>query len=117
MEEEHAREREKIAAELRNLLTLQNSARQQAVLRAEMVEKRLKARWSLTFASTAVGLLLLLILLQLACLTILKWDPLVAVLAPMAVCVVLALIVTRLNSSMSKVLASAPRKVATSKKS
>jgi len=117
MEEEHAREREKIAAELRNLLTLQNSARQQAVLRAEMVEKRLKARWSLTFASTAVGLLLLLILLQLACLAILKWDPLVAVLAPMAVCVVLALIVTRLNSSMSKVLASAPRKVATSKKS
>lgn len=117
IEEEYAREREKIVTELQNLLVLQNSARQQAQLRASIMEKRLRVLWMLKFASTTVGLLVLLVLLQSVSLAIFKWEPFTALFAPIAVCVVLAIIVARLNSSMSRVLTSAPRKVAVNKKS
>jgi hypothetical protein len=94
LEQEIASEREKLDVERQNLITLQNSVREQAQLRYKLQSEHLRSRWvaSLTFIATIA--LLALSLLQLT-LNALGLPIYILLFLPVVICIVLAYFLAR----------------------
>ncbi len=88
-------ERQQVDAERQRLVVLQNSAREQAILRHKTLHERLHTRWRVASVSTSLGLLGALVVLQFASLFLfqvhLTTSVSLAMLFPIVVCTVLAL--------------------------
>lgn len=96
MTEQLAQERQQIEAERQQLIALQQSINKQAKVRYDIVQKRLRDRWTAALAFVTISVLVLLIVLQYLFLFLLK-VPFTAnltasILGPIVVCVVLALV-------------------------
>lgn len=57
-------ERQQIEVERRNLLVMQNTAREQAELRQKTLQARLRSRWKLRSITVTIGMIVLLVTLQ-----------------------------------------------------
>ena len=114
LEQELTSERQQIAIERQNLHNLQKSAHEQARLRKEVVTERLQARFVLKLTAMTLGLLILLLGVQFAMLTLLhfKFTQLIilALAAPLLLCLILAVIISTFNSRVSLITESAPHK-------
>ncbi len=98
MAEEIAQERQQIDEERRNLLIMQNTVREQALLRQKALQFRLRARWRLASAATTVCLMILLVALQF---TFLYFSHIptastisLALLDPIVICIILTIILS-----------------------
>ena len=94
LEQEIASEREKLDAERQNLITLQNSVREQAQLRYKVLGEQSRSRWvaSLTFIATIA--LLALSLLQFT-LNAMGLPIYILLFLPVVICIVLAYFLAR----------------------
>lgn len=98
MAEEMAQERQQIDEERQTLLAMQNTVREQALLREKTLQFRLRTRWRLVSAATTVCLLMLLVALQflflyLSHIPTTSRVPL-ALLAPILICIILAILLS-----------------------
>lgn len=114
MNERLEHERQQVDAEQQKLLALQNSAREQAELREQMVEARFQARWRMRAIISSIGMLLLLVALQFCGLHLLHADtsPLLslALIAPIVICVVCAIVFATPVSMVKIIYHGAPHK-------
>ena len=100
LEEELANEREKIAAERKNLLVLQNSISQQAQLRYDTIRKHLQARWTLVVTLMSAVLILFVPIFQWVFFSI-KAPLFIALFFPALICVGLAFLFARERTNNS----------------
>jgi hypothetical protein len=114
MNERLEHERQQVDTERQKLLALQNSAREQAELREQMVEARFQARWRMRAIVSSIGMLLLLVALQFCGLHLLHADtsPLLslALIAPIIICVVCAIVFATPVSMVKIIYHGAPHK-------
>jgi hypothetical protein len=119
LEQELASEREQIAAERENLYKLQVSAREQADLRKRVVEDRLRAQYALTLTLMCSVLLVLLPAFQVGLINFfhvpLTQTLLLALSAPILLCILLAAGFAHFRSSVHMLYLSAPHKKAEKK--
>jgi hypothetical protein len=94
LEQELAREREKVAQDHQNILALQNSIRQQAQLRYKLIETRLRSRFTMAVTLLTTVLLLVLPVIQ-STFFYLKLPTFWALFAPVLICMVIAMICAR----------------------
>ncbi|GCE16641.1 hypothetical protein [Dictyobacter kobayashii] len=96
MAESLDKERQRLDDERRQLITLQQSASEQAQLRQKTLDARFRARWKAISLSTSAGLLLLLIVLQFVCMALfhipLAGTVTLALLMPILFCALIAII-------------------------
>ncbi|QBD83068.1 hypothetical protein EPA93_46745 [Ktedonosporobacter rubrisoli] len=108
-------EQQQIEEERQHWLAMQATVREQAKLRYKTLHTRLGARWRARAAFIAIGVLALLVVLQLLFLDLLRipWAGSIAIalLAPIVVCIVMALIlVSPFSTLMQKYYAIMPHK-------
>lgn len=100
--------------ERQQLAALQYSVRQQAELRMKTLQSRVNARWKLASIATSVGLLTLLVVLQYVFLSLLHVATPVpvtlSILAPIMVCIALAVLFAQPLTVMKHLYESAPHK-------
>jgi hypothetical protein len=88
-------EQHRLAEERQQIVVLQHSVSEQAILRQKTLDERLRLRWQAVSVLTSVGLLALLIVLQFVFLALfhvsLKTPVTIAILAPIVVCTIVAL--------------------------
>ena len=106
-------ERQQIAAQRQELYARQHSMREQAELRQKTLHDRLYARWRVASLLTALGLMALLVVLQLICLSLLH-VPLVAPVAfalivPIVICIVCAFVFTQPVTMLHHMFKSVPQ--------
>ena len=89
-------EQHQLEEERQQLMVFQHSLSEQSILRQKTLNERLRLRWQATSVLTSAGLLALLIILQFAFLAFfhvaLRTPITIAILAPVIVCMILALI-------------------------
>ncbi len=110
MEQELDQERQQLATERQNLLTLQNSLREQAKLRFAIQQAHLQARWAAALATTVTAIVLVLIFLQWLAYQALGLPILAAFLLPVFICFILTLLAARLWASYKHFHHSTPHK-------
>jgi hypothetical protein len=105
MEHELARERLKIKTDRENLQAQQTAIREQAKVQQLVLENRLRHQWTLALASMATLLLLILPLLQVVFFSLVRvqltapmWF---ALIVPVAICVLLAVLFARVRANAS----------------
>ena len=94
LEQELAKEREKIAAERQNLLTQQAMISEQAHYRYTTIQQHLQARWTLILTLMAAVLLVLVPIFQLVFVSM-KVQLDLAILAPVVICIGIAFLIAR----------------------
>ncbi|HZO71878.1 MAG TPA: hypothetical protein VFB60_06715 [Ktedonobacteraceae bacterium] len=114
MVEELTAERKSLDEERQKLFIMQHTAREQAELHQKTLQSRLYARWKFKSATTSVGLLVTLIVLQFLTLTLFH-VPFVtavafAIFAPVVLCSLLAFVLARPLTMVKDIYESAPRK-------
>src|SRR5579883_2339776 len=114
MAEQLTAERKLLDEERQKLFTMQHTAREQAELHQKMLQSRLYTRWKFKSATTSVGLLVTLIVLQFLTLSLFH-IPFVtavalAIFAPVVLCSLLAFVLARPLSTVKDIYESAPRK-------
>jgi hypothetical protein len=110
MEQELDQERQQLATERQNLLTLQNSLREQAKLRFAIQQAHLQARWVAALATTVTVIVLVFIFLQWLVYQALGLPLLDAFLLPVFICFILTLLAARLWASYKHFHHSTPHK-------
>jgi hypothetical protein len=114
MAEQLQEERKQLAAERQKLLVMQQTAREQAELRQQTLKARLHARWRVSALTTAVSLLVLLVVLQCVCLYILHVSLgasiSFALFAPIVLCAFFALLLSHPITMLKHIYTSAPHK-------
>lgn len=107
-------ERQQINQERQQLVALQLSIREQAELRQKTLASRLQTRWKLASIFTSIGLPILLVVLQFIFLALFHVSMIgpvsIAILAPIVVCVVLALALVNPIKMVKIIYTSAPHK-------
>lgn len=107
-------ERKQLANERQKLLAMQQTAREQAVLRQQTLKARLYARWRALALVIAVSLLVLLVVLQCIFLYILHVSLIAPVsfslFAPIVLCALLALVFSHPTTMLKHIYTSAPHK-------
>jgi predicted nucleic acid-binding Zn-ribbon protein len=107
-------EQSALEEERQTLLRMQNSAREQAELRHKTLQERLRARWTTALAFLTTGVLVLLVVLQYLFLFLLRVrisnTISIALLAPIVLCVLLAIVFSRPFATMRHFYKSAPQK-------
>jgi hypothetical protein len=116
MEQELDQERQLLANERQNLLTLQKSVREQEKLRYDVQHAHLQAKWMVALSSTVTAIIVVLILLQWFTLHELRFSLMAGLLIPVAVCLVLAVIIARLWASYKHFHHSVPHQVSSKHK-
>jgi uncharacterized integral membrane protein len=110
IEQELDKERQQLATERQNLLTLQNSLREQAKLRFAIQQAHLQVRWTAALATTITLIVLVLIFLQWFAYHTLGLSLLAALLLPALICFLLTVIAARLWASYKHFHHSTPHK-------
>jgi len=110
MEQELDRERQLLATERQNMLTLQKSVREQEKLRYAIQQAHLQARWVVALSTTVIGVSFVLIFLQWFAYHSLRFSLPVALLVPFIICSSLTFILARLWASHKHFHHSTPRK-------
>jgi hypothetical protein len=110
MEQELDQERQLLANERQNLLTLQKSVREQEKLRYAIQHAHLQAKWMVALSSTVTAIVVVLIFLQWFALHELRLTLILGLLTPVAVCLVLTVIIVRLWASYKHFHHSVPHK-------
>ncbi len=110
MEQELDKERQQLATERQNLLTLQNSLQEQAKLRFAIQQAHLQARWTAALATTITLIVLVLIFLQWFAYHTLGLSLLAALLLPVFICFILTVISARMWASYKHFHHSTPHK-------
>jgi hypothetical protein len=109
-----AQERRQLEEQRQQLFAMQHTAYQQIELHQKATQARLRARWKVASICTSTGLLGLLVVLQFVCLYFLHVTmaaPIsIAFLAPIVVCVVLALVFAQPFTMIKHMYKSAPHK-------
>ncbi len=107
-------ERQELATEKQEFYTWQSNMKEQAELRQKTLHDRLYARWRVASLLTSLGLAVLLIVLQIVCLSLLHValaTPIVlSLVGPIVVCVICAFIFTRPLTMLHHMFKSAPHK-------
>lgn len=107
-------ERQTVEAERQQLLVLQNTVREQAELRQQTLQTRLRTRSRLASTLTTVGILFLLVLLQVLFLALFHVPVaglvILSLLLPIAICVGLAVALAGPLSTIKLIYKSAPHK-------
>jgi len=107
-------ERRQLAGERQKLLSMQQSAREQAMLRQQTLRARLHARWRVSALVTAVSLLVLLVILQCVFLYVLHVSLLgpvsISLFAPIVLCTLLAFVFSYPSTMIKHMYTSAPHK-------
>jgi DNA repair exonuclease SbcCD ATPase subunit len=100
--------------ELKNLLAMQHTAREQAKMRQKVLHSRLQARWTIKAVFTTLSVLFLLIALQFLCLNLFHVQVVsnlsLALITPIVVCVVLAIVLATPISMIKHIYTGAPHK-------
>jgi Fe2+ transport system protein B len=114
MAEQLQEERKQLAEERQKLLAMQQTAREQAMLRQQTLKARLHARWKVSALVTAVSLLAMLVVLQCVFLYILHVSfvaPIsVSLFAPIVLCAMLSLVFSHPITMLKYIYTSAPHK-------
>jgi Fe2+ transport system protein B len=114
MAEQLQEERKQLADERQKLLSMQQTAREQAVLRQQTLKARLHARWKVSALVTVVSLLALLVVLQFVFLYILHVSLIAPVsfslFAPIVLCALLALVFSHPTTMLKHIYTSSPHK-------
>lgn len=107
-------QREELDEQRQQVLVMQKTAREQAELRQKTVQARMKEHWRVATLSTSVGLLVLLVVLQFVALALLHASVggvfTIALLAPIIVCVLLALGGSQPVTMLKHIYSSAPHR-------
>ncbi|HTI15143.1 MAG TPA: hypothetical protein VL461_11350 [Dictyobacter sp.] len=107
-------ERSQLEEERQQLCALQVRAREQSELRQKTVQGRLYARWRVISLLTSLGLVALLVVLQFVCLLVFRVTLIssitMALLAPIVICLILALISVSPLRMIRHMYMSGPRK-------
>jgi hypothetical protein len=100
--------------ELKNLLDMQNTAREQAKLRQKVLQSRLQARWTIKSVFTTLSVLFLLIALQFLCLNLFHVQVVsglsLSLITPIVVCVILAIVLATPVNMIKHIYTGAPHK-------
>jgi hypothetical protein len=105
------KERQQLNDERQQVVALQASIRGQAILRERSLQSRLYARWRVASIGTAFGLLVLLVILQMVCLSLFHFTSAsLAILAPVIVCVCLAFVLTSPLTMLKHMYLSSPHR-------
>ena len=100
--------------ELKNLLSMQQTAREQAKMRQKVLHSRLHARWTVKSVSTTLGVLFLLVILQFLCLNLFHVQVVAALslslITPIVLCVILAIVLATPINMIKHVYTGAPHK-------
>jgi chromosome segregation ATPase len=100
--------------ELKKLLAMQQTAREQAKLRQKMLHSRLYARWTVKSVFTTLSVLFLLIALQFLCLKLFHVQVAsnlsLSLVTPIVVCVVLAVVLATPINMIKHIYTGAPHK-------
>lgn len=119
LEEALQQERQQLAEERQNLVVQQQSVRAQARARHQAIQSRLQARWMLRLITVVGGLLAFLLAVQLLGLFLLhvSMSPLliIAVVAPVLLCPIVAFLYVYLRERISFMYSSAPHRKKTRK--
>lgn len=114
MAEKLQQARQQIDQERQNLLIMQNTVREQAVLRHKMLQARLEARWTMKSVCTAIGVLFLLVVMQFVFLYFLnvRVAPAVSlsILAPIVLCIVCAILFATPYKTIKHIYTGAPHR-------
>jgi phosphopantetheine adenylyltransferase len=114
MAEQLQEERKQLADERQKLLSMQQTAREQALLRQQTLKARLHARWRATALVTAVGLLALLVALQCVFLFVLQGSLIapvsISLFAPIVLCALLAFVFSHPTHMLKHIYTSSPHK-------
>lgn len=117
LEQELDRERQQIAVERQNLINLQNSAREQALLRHRTIQSRLQAQWLLRLIRTVGITLGVLLVGQVLLLSLLRVPSsaslFVAIFLPIFFCPIAVYLYMSLRKSILYIYHSAPHRVKT----
>ncbi len=107
-------ERQQVERERQQLVIMQYSISEQAVLRRKVLQARLHMRWKISFVAAASGLLVLLLALQYV---FLLWFHIpisgfvsLALIAPLVLCALLSMLLAHPLSMLRHIYLSAPRK-------
>ena len=107
-------ERRQLAKDRQEVYSWQHNMKEQAELRQRTLHDRLHARWRVASLLTSLGLVALLIVLQLVCLSLLHVSVAVpvafALIAPIVVCIICAFIFTKPLTMLHHMFKSAPHK-------
>ncbi len=105
-------ERQQLATQRQEVFAQQYSVREQAELRQRTLHDRLHARWRVTSLLTTLGLVGLLVVLQLVCLSLLHVSVMApiafALIVPIVACVICAFVFTRPITMLHHMFKSAP---------
>lgn len=108
------RERQELNAERLQVFAWQHSVREQATERQKLLHQRLSARWRVASISTAAGLLLLLVVCQFVFLSLFHVQIVatisLAILAPLLLCIVLAVVFSTPIKMLRYMINSVPRR-------
>lgn len=112
--EELTQEQKQLEEEKQKLLIMQCTAREQAALRQKTLQARLYAHWKFKSVVTSVGLLITLMVVQFLFLNLLR-VPFVnavsfSIIAPVALCSILAFLLARPLTTVKDIYESAPHK-------
>ena len=107
-------EQAQVEEERQNLLSMQNSVREQAELRRKVLQSHLRARWTAALASMILSALSALVILQYLFLLLFHIHIVLAItfslIAPIAICVLAAIILARPLTAIRYHYTSAPHK-------
>lgn len=107
-------EQSQVEEERQTLLRMQNSVREQAELRHKTLQAHLRARWTFALASVTLGTLVALVVLQYLFLFLFHVHFVLAItfslIAPIVVCVIVAIVLSGPLSTMRHHYTSAPHK-------
>jgi len=104
------KERQELNAERQQVMALQYSIREQAQLRQKTLTGRLQARWKFATIMTSLSLLVLLVVLQFVCLSLLHFSSVtLAILLPIVVCALLTYALTFPLTMLKHLYLSLPR--------
>lgn len=108
------KERQQIEQERQNLIVMQYTVREQSELRRKTLQAHLYARWRVSFVFVALSLLAAMIILQFISLALFHVSmgvfTTIALIAPIIVCGILALVLSQPISMMRHIYESAPHK-------
>ena len=112
--EQLEQERKLVNEERQHLLTIQNTARQQAELRQKTLQARLYAQWRMRSVTTTIGGLFLLVVLQFVCLKLFN-IPIAAnlslsLIAPIVVCIALCIVLRNPVDLVKQIYTGAPHR-------
>lgn len=100
--------------ELKNLMSMQHTAREQAKLRQKVLHARLQARWTIKSVFTTLSALFLLVALQFLCLNLFHVQVVaslsLSLITPIVVCVVLAIVLATPITMVKHIYTGAPHK-------